>query len=98
MESFLNWLLEQAPVVVVGGAWIYTLYQDRSYHRDRADRKEEGDKHLFERIITAVTSSTEVMKANQGDNAEIKTSIGEMKEGCGAMQLSIELIKAKLNG
>jgi precorrin-4 methylase len=105
MEAFLNWLLEQAPVVVVAGAWIYSLFLDRNYHRDRADKKDDNDKNIFERMITSVTESTSVMKevieivkGNNVDHSNMKENIAKIETKLITIETKLEIINTKING
>lgn len=59
MEQVFIEIAEQSPVIGLMGYWIYTLKSDLKYARERADKKEDEDKKLYERFIEVVTKVNE---------------------------------------
>jgi hypothetical protein len=59
MEQVFIEIAQQGPVVGVLGYWVYTLKKDLQYARERADKKEDEDRKLYERFIEVVTKVNE---------------------------------------
>ena len=79
MEAFLTWLLEQAPVVAIMGYWIFSLKQDVKHARERADKKEDAEKQLWERVIEVMSKATLVFEGSGTEHKEIKDIVTQMR-------------------
>ena len=78
MESFLIWLLEQAPVISVMGFFIWWLMNQIKILREEASKRVEKNAELWEKVLVVMTKVEVELKGSETFKESTRTDLKDI--------------------